>query len=873
MKPSRLYRLTASCWRRLALAPAALFAVGVLHAQTVLNHATTITIKLPEPVTLLSFDEGTGTYAADSVGDHPATLMGQAGWATGLVGPYALGLPGVAGSYADITSTVVDTTQSFSVAAWVKLNNTNGYQTFVSEDTRGGEAAFFLQLRADSGQFSFTVPYDFFVNPQSLFTPVPGQWYHLAGVYDANAHSATLYVNGILTDQILYVTPTAASGHSSVGRGQFGGGMVDWNNDSIDDVRFYQTALTAPQVLQVARIGNPSLSGPPPVEPATLHVDVAHPGAQINPASHGLMIEEISHALDGGLYGELIQNRVFQNDPNVPVNWAAVQENGGAGSIALDTTQPITGTVLTTSLKVSITQAGKVGAANDGYWGIPVQPNTSYNASFYAKASGMTGPLTVSVESIDGSVVYAQAQVPTVTADWVQYNVTLATGAVAPTENTRFVISAGTTGTLWLNQVSLFPPTYNQRSNGNRIDLMRLMAGLNPGFLRFPGGNYLEGETIAQRFEWKDTIGPISQRPGHESPWGYRSDDGLGLLEFLEWCEDLKMQPLLAVYAGYSLDGEFVSPGAALQPYVQDALDEIQYITGSTSTQWGAQRAADGHPAPFPLTYIEVGNEDFFDTSGSYDGRFTQFFNAIRQNYPNLKIIATTTVKSSTPDIYDQHFYETPRSFEQMVHQYDNYSRTAPKIFVGEYASQEGRPVPDLNAALGDAAWLTGLERNADVVLLESYAPMFVNINPGASQWPTNLIGYDALHSYGSPSYYAKMMFNQNGGTVVLPTTLTTTGGSKFYESVSQDSQTGTIYIKGVNAANQAQKVNIVLDGISGVKPQATATVLTSASPQGTNTLTQPNKVVPVTSKAKVSGNFEFNFAPNSFTVLVIQTK
>jgi alpha-L-arabinofuranosidase len=333
------------------------------------------------------------------------------------------------------------------------------------------------------------------------------------------------------------------------------------------------------------------------------------------------------------------------------------------------------------------------------------------------------------------------------------------------------------------------------------------------------------------------------------------------------------MQPLLAVYAGYSLDGEFVAPGAALQPYVQDALDEIQYITGSTSTQWGAQRAADGHPAPFPLTYIEVGNEDFFDTSGSYDGRFTQFFNAIRQNYPNLKIIATTTVKSSTPDIYDQHFYETPRSFEQMVHQYDNYSRTAPKIFVGEYASQEGRPVPDLNAALGDAAWLTGLERNADVVLLESYAPMFVNINPGASQWPTNLIGYDALHSYGSPSYYAKMMFNQNGGTVVLPTTLTTTGGSKFYESVSQDSQTGTIYIKGVNAANQAQKVNIVLDGISGVKPQATATVLTSASPQDTNTLTQPNKVVPVTSKAKVSGNFEFNFAPNSFTVLVIQTK
>src|SRR6202007_1926148 len=173
-------------------------------------------------------------------------------------------------------------------------------------------------------------------------------------------------------------------------------------------------------ILQLARIGDPSLSGPPPIEPATLHVDTAHPGAQINPAFHGLMIEEISHALDGGLYGELIQNRVFKNDPNVPVNWAAIQENGGAGSIALDTTQPITGTVLTTSLKVSITQAGKVGAANDGYWGIPVKPNTSYNASFYAKASGMTGPLNVSIESIDGSVVYAQAQVPPGNTHWRQ---------------------------------------------------------------------------------------------------------------------------------------------------------------------------------------------------------------------------------------------------------------------------------------------------------------------------------------------------------------------------------------------------------------------------------------------------------------------
>jgi alpha-N-arabinofuranosidase len=404
----------------------------------------------------------------------------------------------------------------------------------------------------------------------------------------------------------------------------------------------------------------------------------------------------------------LIQNRVFQNDPNEPINWSVVQDNGGVGSIALDKTQPVAGTALTTSLRIDITQGPRVGAANDGYWGIPVRPNTTYNASFYAKGSGVSGPLTVGIESVDGGMVYAEAQVSAITAGWAQYSVTLTTSSVAVTDDARFVISVGSPGTLWLNQVSLFLPTYHNRPNGNRVDLMQKMADLNPGFLRLPGGNYLEGNTIDQRFEWKNTVGPIQERPGHESPWGYRSDDGLGLLEYLEWCEDLNMQPLLAVYAGYSLNGTHVNPGAELQPYVQDALDEIQYLTGSTSTNWGGKRAADGHPAPFPLTYVEIGNEDFFDTSGSYDGRFAQFYDAIKAAYPMLQVIATAAVKSRTPDILDEHFYETPRAFEKDVHHYDSYSRTGPKIFVGEYAAQEDRPSPDLNAALGDAAWLTG---------------------------------------------------------------------------------------------------------------------------------------------------------------------
>ena len=178
---------------------------------------------------------------------------------------------------------------------------------------------------------------------------------------------------------------------------------------------------------------------------------------------------------------------------------------------------------------------------------------------------------------------------------------------------------------------------------------MRKMAALEPSFLRMPGGNYLEGNTIPERFQWKQTIGPIEQRPGHQGTWGYRSDDGLGLLEFLEWCEDLHMQPLLAVWAGYALNGTHVNPGADLAPYVQDALDEIQYVTGGTNTTWGAQRAADGHPAPFPLQYVEIGNEDFFDGSGSYDGRFAQFYDAIKAAYPNLKVIATDRIANPSP--------------------------------------------------------------------------------------------------------------------------------------------------------------------------------------------------------------------------------
>jgi len=511
-------------------------------------------------------------------------------------------------------------------------------------------------------------------------------------------------------------------------------------------------------------------------DPGKITVDLSKPGPPIGKLFYGLMTEEINHAYDGGLYAELVQNRTFQDSKNGPVNWSLVKTGTSDGTIALDSANPVNDTALKTSLKLtvaSVDQGGRVGVANSGFWGIPVWPNTKYHASFYARSGdGFSGPLTIQIESNDGTTKFASATVDTISGDWKKYQIDLTTQQVPTSTSNRLTISAGSKGTVWFSLISLFPPTYNDRPNGNRIDIMQKLADLHPAFLRFPGGNYLEGDTIPDRFNWKNTIGPLEQRPGHQGPWKYRSSDGFGLLEFLDWCEDLHMEPLLAVYAGYALRHDYVKPGPDLVPFVQEDLDEIEYCTGDSSTKWGKQRAADGHPDPFVIHYIEIGNEDWFDRSGSYDGRFAQIFDAIKAKYPNLQCISTTPVKSRKADLIDDHAYPSPQAMLKAVHRYDKYDQTQPKVFFGEWASREGSPTPNLRAALSDAAWLTGLQTDADVVLMNCYAPLFVNVNKGAWQWRTDLIGYDAASSFGSASYYAQSMFSNNWGDTVLPADL-----------------------------------------------------------------------------------------------------
>jgi alpha-N-arabinofuranosidase len=635
----------------------------------------------------------------------------------------------------------------------------------------------------------------------------------------------------------------------------------------------------------------------------TLQLD--KPGVTVSPKLYGLMTEEINYSYDGGLYAELVRNRTFKDNAKNPDHWSLIQEEGGKGTIKLDS-QNYINEALTVCLKLNAENTGKrAGIANDGWWGIPVKPATTYRGSFYAKASNNTDkPLTVSIESNDSKTTYASAQVTGVGKQWQRYTFSFTTAKdVKPAADTRFSIVVADTGAYWFNLVSLFPPTYNNRPNGNRMDIMQMLADMKPAFLRFPGGNYLEGDYFSTRFPWKKTLGGLEQRPGHPGCWSYRSSDGMGLLEFLEWCEDLKMEPLLAVFAGYTLKGDYLDEPGFLQPFIDEALEEIEYVIGDANTKWGAVRARDGHPEPFKLTYVEIGNEDGFDKSGSYERRFTRFSDAIKAKYPQLKIISTVggkdplgvrfPIPARTPDAIDEHYYRTAGEMEEDANHYDNYNRTGPKIFVGEWATREGSPTPNFNAALGDAAWMTGMERNSDIVVMSCYAPLFVNVNPGGMQWSSDLIGYNAISVYGSPSYYAQKMFSNNIGDKVVPvvaeniptqmkklTRRDSAAGitqkiipALFYVA-TRNSQKGTVYLKVVNASGTDQTVKIDMKGIGTVVPAGSSVVLKADKPEDTNSITEPEKIVPVTSQVKGLGrSFSRSFPAYSITVLQIETK
>jgi len=605
-----------------------------------------------------------------------------------------------------------------------------------------------------------------------------------------------------------------------------------------------------------------------------LNIDVTRIASPVSPTLYGLMTEEINHSYDGGLYAEMIRNRAFHADWEGTPPWDLVRRGNAVAGKSLDTANGPS-KALSFSMKLTVASASEgneAGLTNPGFWGFGLQPNTTYSGSLYARAeTSDIGPITIRLVSNSTGAAQAQTQLIVKPGPWAHYEYKLVTGAISPSTANHLEFTVTHPGTVWLQLVSLMPPTFHNRPNGNRPDLMERMAAMHPKFLRLPGGNYLEGMTVEDRFDWKQTIGPLVDRPGHQGPWFYWSTDGLGLLEFLEWCEDLNVEPVLAIYAGYSLGGSHVATGKDLEPYVQSALDEVEYVTGDVNTRWGAERARDGHSASFPLHYIEIGNEDYLDRSGSYPARYAQFAEALHNRYPQYKLIATDGNSEYEtrvhPDLSDEHYYKSPADMMDMAQHYDKVSRSGPKIFVGEWATRSGSPTPNFGDALGDAAWMTSMERNSDLILMASYAPLLVNVSPGAMQWPTDLIGFDAGATYASPSYWAQSLFAAHLGDGTAQSSITG-ANQRFFYSATVSANSKVLHLKLVNASSMDQPLSLNLAGIQGPGTAKIAS-LHGATFEATNTLSDPEAIHPVESTFSFSsGHITHTVPPLSIEVI-----
>lgn len=642
----------------------------------------------------------------------------------------------------------------------------------------------------------------------------------------------------------------------------------------------------------------------------TLRLDKAE--TEVSPMLYGLMTEEINYAYEGGLYTQLIANPSFADmfnprggqrggrNTNQPRSTVRPDRWQLTDSIKVRVRQDRQGGINDanpTSLIVNCEQAG-LGIISEGYWGFPIKKNTTFNGALYVRqpaagnnqnaTSTPVKSLTIALKSADGNTNYAETKVSGFSNGWKRLDFQLTTSATqADTKDARLYIIANEAGSIELTRVTLFAPSYKNRKNGLRIDLMEMMAEMQPKFVRFPGGNYLEGNNFANRFDWKQTIGNPDERPGHQSPWGYRSTDGLGLLEFCQWAEDTGGEPVVGVFAGYVLNGDHLD-GDYIKPFIQDALDEIEYIMGDASTKWGAVRARDGHPQPFPLHYVEIGNEDFFDRSGSYPNRFKMFYDAIKARYPQLQIISTVgydalksnAIPNPMVDVIDEHYYRNANDMYRNAFQYDRYDRKGPKIFCGEWATREGSPTTNMNAALGDAAWMTCMERNSDICIMSCYAPLFVNVEPGGMQWASDLIGYDVLRAYGSPSYWAQVMFSKYLGDRIVPVEAVDIPKQKLdrndeanavFYTATTDTKTGQTFLKLVNAVGDTQKLTIKLEGAKKVKSKAKKIELKSARPEDTNSIDNPRNIVPQESTQKAGKQFAITLDPYSVTVLVVE--
>ncbi len=548
---------------------------------------------------------------------------------------------------------------------------------------------------------------------------------------------------------------------------------------------------------------------------ATVTVDLKKKGPEVSSRLYGIFFEEINHAGDGGLYAELVRNRGFE-DANLPPacrregdfvipprtphfwknleasdwkmpwhvdgewpGWTMEATGGSDVDFKLVQDQPLN-PATPHSLQITIhatNPPGRVAVINDGYWGMAIQSGEDYKLSFFLRGNGEAVPIVATLESADGKVLANSRVNADGGLSWKKYQTILHATATDP--KARLVLSFPTKGQLWLDFVSLFPEkTFRNRPNGLRPDLAQMIADLKPGFIRFPGGCFVEGITIEDRPQWKRTLGPLEVRPGTYSPWGYWSTDGLGYHEFLQFAEDIHADALYVVNAGISCafrSGTFI-PEDQLQPLVDDTLEAIEYAIGPVDSKWGAKRAARGHPAPFPLKYIEVGNED---QGPRYGERVALFEKAIKAKYPQIKVVLSSWISgidqralqaAGHVDIVDEHSYRPLYWPVEHFDSFASYPRKNWDLYIGEFATNSGVGSGNLLAALNDAAYMMSIEKNSDLVKMGSYAPLLENVNH--PDWEVNMIHFDSSRAFGRATYYVNKLFSDNLPTYNLDTKL-----------------------------------------------------------------------------------------------------
>jgi alpha-N-arabinofuranosidase len=620
--------------------------------------------------------------------------------------------------------------------------------------------------------------------------------------------------------------------------------------------------------------------------------------AHVEPTMYGIFFEDINMAADGGVYAELIKNRSFEFTPNL-MGWSERTKDGGGGNVQVidrSVERPENPHVITLTVSSG---AGYYGLSNEGFRGMGIKKGETYHFSVMARQhSGSRIGLTVEVVDSQG-VVIGRGSIQPGDLSWKRYTVSFVAGATV--EKARLNLWAHKAGAIDLDMVSLFPEhTWMNRPGGLRADLVQWLADLKPGFLRFPGGCIVEGRTLANRYQWKKTIGDVDRRETIINRWNlefkhrltpdYYQTFGLGFMEYFMTAEDIGAEPLPILNCGMAcqFNSGQLAPLDSLDPYLQDALDLIEFANGSTDTKWGKLRQALGHPAPFHLKMIGVGNEQW---GPQYIERWKIFEKAIKQQYPDIQLVSSVgpdpdgqkfdylnhTMRELHADILDEHYYRSPQWFLDNVRRYDNYDRNGPHIFAGEYAAQsKGGGSPDnknnWQCAMSEAAFMTGLERNADVVHMASYAPLFAHVE--GWQWTPDLIWFDNLRSYGTPNYYVQQLYSLNKGTDVVPITLhdqTVTGQGGCFASAVLDKAAHTLIIKLINTAAQAQDAGFVISGMKGLSSKGSLTTLQNDDLNAVNSLAEPMMVSPKVQDLAISGDtIRLNIKPYSFNVIKV---